>query len=403
MSTSGGGRRGSVRQADNGTWGFIVDVGVGVDRRQTRRRGFATRKAAQAELTRVLGSLEQRTYVPPKRQTLGEFLTDVWLPAIEHTIKPGTFESYRRNVRLHMAGRPIGRRPLQEVEPSELNALYSALMAGDADHRALGARSVAYVATILHRAFRDAVRWQALIRNPAQAADPPRSSAHKEMQTWNGAQLRTFLDSIDHDRLRGCWWLLANTGMRRGEALGLRWSDIDLGAGTIRITRTLITTDAQRKGAPGMAWGTPKTAKGRRTVALDPSTVTALRTHRTRQLEERLAMGADYQDQDLVVCQIDGVPIHPKTISYQFGKATRIAKLPRIRLHDLRHTHATLALRAGVHPRIVQERLGHANVSITLDTYSHVDLDMQAAAARQVAALIIQTDEVTPAFPVTTL
>jgi integrase len=121
---------------------------------------------------------------------------------------------------------------------------------------------------------------------------------------------------------------------------------------------------------------------------LDPATVIALRAHRTRQLEERLAMGGDYQDQDLVVCQLDGTPIHRKTISYQFGKAVRAAKLAAIRLHDLRHTHATLALKAGIHPRIVQERLGHANVSITLDTYSHVDLDMQAAAAHQVAALI---------------
>ncbi len=388
MTAAGVGRRGSVRQAENGTWFLIVDVGVGTDRRQTRRRGFATRKAAQAELTRILGTLEQRTYVVPKRQTLSAFLTDVWLPAIEHTVKPGTFESYRRNVRLHIAGRAIGRRPLQEVDATELNALYAALLAGDDEHRALSPRSVAYVATILHRAFRDAIRWQAVIRNPTEAADPPRPSVRKEMQTWSGAQLRTFLDSVDSDRLRGCWWLLANTGMRRGEALGLRWEDVDLDAGTLRVVRTLITTDVQRKGSPGMAWGTPKTAKGRRTVALDPATVTALRMHRTRQLEERLATGGDYQDQDLVVCQFDGTPIHPKTISYQFGKAARAAKLPAIRLHDLRHTHATLALRAGIHPRIVQERLGHANVSITLDTYSHVDLDMQAAAARQVAALV---------------
>lgn len=114
-------------------------------------------------------------------------------------------------------------------------------------------------------------------------------------------------------------------------------------------------------------------------------------------------MGADYEDQDLVVCQIDGTPVHPKTISYQFGRAARAAKLPRIRLHDLRHTHATLALKAGVHPRIVQERLGRANVWITLDTYSHVDLDMQATAARQVAALITQAEETTPENPVTTL
>jgi integrase len=185
-------------------------------------------------------------------------------------------------------------------------------------------------------------------------------------------------------------WLLTNTGMRRGEVLGLRWEDVDFDAGTLRIVRTLITTDVQRKGSPGMAWGTRKTAKGRRTVGLDPATVTALPAHRTCQLEERLAVGGDYQDQDqdLVVCHVDGTPIHPKPISYQFGKAARAAALPPIRLHDLRHTHATLALRAGIHPRVVQERLGHANVSITLDTYSHVDLDMQATAARQVAALI---------------
>lgn len=138
---------------------LIVDVGVGIDRRQTRRRGFATRKAAQAELTRILGTLEQRTYVVPKRQSLSAFLTDIWLPAIEHTVKPRTFESYRRNVRRHIAGRAIGRRPLsQEVDPTELNALYAAPLAGDAEHQALGPRSVAYVATILHRTFRDAIR-----------------------------------------------------------------------------------------------------------------------------------------------------------------------------------------------------------------------------------------------------
>ena len=137
-----------------------------------------------------------------------------------------------------------------------------------------------------------------------------------------------------------------------------------------------------------MAWGTPKTAKGRRPVAIDPSAVAALRRHRANQLQERLALGSGYADEDLVVCTVAGGPLHPKRLSYYFEKQSKSLDLPRIRLHDLRHTHATLALQAGVHPRIVQERLGHANVSITLDTYSHVDLDMQAAAARRVAALL---------------
>jgi integrase len=377
-----------VKQEPNGTWSLVVDVGTGSDRRQTRRRGFATRRAAQAELTRILSTLEQQTYVPPTRQTVAEFLQQVWLPTIEHSVKPGTFESYRRNVRLHIAGGPLGRCVLQDVTPTDLNALYRTLMAGSPGRRPLSARSVIYIAAILHRALRDAVRWQALIRNPADAADPPRLPARPEMRTWSAGQLSAFLQAVHEERMAGCWWLLATTGMRRGEVLGLRWRDVDLDARTARVTRTLITTDVQRKGSPGMAWGTPKTAKGRRTVVLDVETVRALRTHHERQQAERAALGPAYQDQDLIVCHLDGTPIHPKTVSYQFARAVRLAGLPRIRLHDLRHTHATLALHAGVHPRVVQERLGHANVSITLDTYSHVDLDLQAAAAAQVAALI---------------
>lgn len=393
------GRRGSVRQAANGTWYFIVDIGHGADRQQTRRRGFTSKKTAQAELTKVLTSLDEGTYVAPQRVTLAEFLQLTWLPSIEHTIKPGTFESYRRNVRIHIAGRPLGRRQLQDVGPADLNAHYRLLLAGDEEHRKLSARSVAYIAAILHRCFRDAVRWQNLTRNPADAADPPRPHVKPEMRTWSASELRAFLRSLDHDRLSGCWWLLATTGMRRGEALGLRWSDVDLERKLIRVVRTLITTDVQRKGDPGFSWGTPKTAKGRRTIALDDAAVAALKAHRKRQREERLALGEAYQDQDLVVCEPDGSPVHPKTISYRFGKASRAAGLPTIRLHDLRHTHATLALEAGVHPRIVQERLGHATVSITLDTYSHVDLDLQAAAAARVAALLTAADPDEPGLP----
>lgn len=170
------------------------------------------------------------------------------------------------------------------------------------------------------------------------------------MQTWTGGQLHTFPGHVATDRLSGAWWLLATTGMRRGEVLGLRWADVD------------------------------------------PATVTALKTHRTRQLEERMALGTNYADQDLVVCQLDGSPLHPKNLSYKFGKAAGSAALPAIRLHDLRHSHATLALRAGIHPRVVQERLGHANTSVTLNTYSHVDLELRAAAAKLVAELVTGTE-----------
>lgn len=232
----GTGRRGSIRQSANGTWFFVVDVTQpGGDRRQTRRRGFTTRREAQRELGRVIGSVEDRAYVEPKRQTAATFLQETWLPAVEHTIKPSTFESYRRNVRLHIAERPIGRRRLQQLGPADLNALYALLLAGDAEHRPLSARSVAYVATILHRALRDAVRWQVVVRNAADAADPPRPGRRPIMATWKAQELGQFLEGIANDRHAGGWWLLATTGMRRGEVLGLRWKDIDLDAGRLDL------------------------------------------------------------------------------------------------------------------------------------------------------------------------
>ena len=137
-----------------------------------------------------------------------------------------------------------------------------------------------------------------------------------------------------------------------------------------------------------MAWSEPKTDKGWRTVALDAETVAVLRAHRARQLEERLAAGPEYDDQDLVFATVFGHPVHPKTLSWYFGCAVSRSGLTKIRLHDLRHSYATLALKAGIHPRVVQERLGHANVGITLDTYSHVTMPMQTEAANLVAGLI---------------
>jgi integrase len=363
-------------------------VPAGGKRKQTRRRGFPTRKAAQASLTELLGSLATETYVAPKRQTLAGFLEQTWLPAIKHTIRPSTHESYARNVRLHLAGRPIGKRQLQRLDGAALSALYAELLAGDDQHRPLSSRSVYYVHTIVHRALKDAVKWRAVVRNVADDADPPEQSSPPEMRTWRPAEVRAFLAGTADDRLHAAFVVLLSTGMRWGELLGLRWSDVDLDAGELSIRRTLITVDVQRKGDPGYAWSEPKTKKGRRTIALDSGCVRALREHRRRQAAERLAFGPGYTDDDLVICQADGRPIHPKTFSYYWDRAVRRLGMPRLTVHGARHTWATLALQAGISPRVVQERIGHAHVSITLGTYSHVDLAMQADAAARVAALV---------------
>jgi integrase len=206
------------------------------------------------------------------------------------------------------------------------------------------------------------------------------------MSTWTADQLRAFLDHTAEDRLHAAFVVLATTGMRRGEALGLRWSDVDLTVGRASIVQTVIMVEH------AVRIGSPKTPRSRRTVALDPGTVAVMRRHRQQQLEERLLMGAGFTDRGLVFCRPDGGPLHPERFSRTFAKEAARAGLPPIRLHDLRQTWATLALAAGLHPKIVQERLGHSNVSITLDIYSHVTEGLHSDAADRVAGIIFGTD-----------
>ena len=223
----------------------------------------------------------------------------------------------------------------------------------------------------------------ALSLDTADAADPPKTAeaGRPESITWTADQLRTFLEGTRGSRHWPAYLLLATTGLRRGECLGLRWSDLDLDGARASIRQTVIAVKHTAM------LGTPKTAKGRRTVTLDAGTVAALREHRKRQAAERLLMGAGWTDTNLVFCHVDGTMLHPERFTRGFSNAIHRLGLPPIRLHDLRHGWATLALQAGVHPKIVQERLGHANIGITLDTYSHVVAGLHEDAAEQVAAL----------------
>lgn len=199
------------------------------------------------------------------------------------------------------------------------------------------------------------------------------------MKTWTADQLRAFLDRVRDDRLYAAWRFSATTGVRRGELLGLPWADLDLDTARASIAETLIGARER---------STPKTDSGRRSIALDPETVLALRAHADQQADEMAALGPAYQENGLVFCREDGSPIWPRSFSRMFARHVDAAALPVIPLKNLRHTHATLALQAGVHPKVVQERLGHAKISITMDIYSHAIPAMQADAAATVAALI---------------
>ncbi len=382
--------RGSVVRRGS-KWAVVIELErdpLTGKRRQRWHSGYRTRKEAERARIELLSRVDSGTYVEKSKQTVSEFLTD-WFPAIETTLRPATLYSYQRNMKLHVIPY-LGSMRLSVLDAGALNGLYSRLLTDGSKHYrggGLSARSVRYVHTILHRALRDAVRWGRLARNPADAADPPRAAASSapEMNTWTAQELRRFLDGCEEagDRLYPAWLLLATTGMRRGEALGLRWSDLNLDSGRAAIRQTVIAVNHEVK------IGFPKTAKGRRVITLDGSTVAALRRHRQRQLEDRLVMGRGWRDHGLVFTTAIGEPLHPERFSRNFGNRVTRYGLPRLTLHGLRHTWATLALQAGVHAKIVQERLGHASIAITLDIYSHATPAMQSDAAETVAALVL--------------
>lgn len=380
--------RGHVRKRGK-TWSYVIELPRREDDKRNQKwvSGFDTRKEAESALNTAKAKLQGGSYVAPTRQTVADYLDNDWLPAIRSTIRPSTYESYARNVRLHVVPR-IGGVRLSQLDAGALNTLYAELAASGrawGKPGGLAPRTVQYIHSIIHRALKDAVRWDRLARNVADAADPPRVTAatQREIQAWTSQDLGKFLAAHRDDRLYALWLLLAMTGLRRGEALGLRWSDIDLEAATLSVRQTLITIGDK------IEYGTPKTGKGTRLVTLDSGTIAAMRSHKARQAEEKLALGPSYVDSDLAFTKVEGGPLHPERVSGTFNRRVVSARVPRISVHGLRHTWATLALQANVHPKVVSERLGHANISITLNTYSHVIPAMQTDAANTVARLVL--------------
>lgn len=371
------------------SWYFWIELEPGPDgmRKQKTRGGFKTRRDAEHAFAEFRDEVRRGTFVEPSKLTLSRFLDEEWFPGIRASVRPTTWEHYNRSFRNYI--RPsLGRSLLPNVTPARLNAFYADLLEsgrcnGDASTPGLSPKTVKHVHTMLHKALEDAVRWGHLARNPVSLATPPKPRT-PEMKVWTPEQLRAFVYHARTDRLFAAWLLLVITGMRRGEVLGLAWDHVDLSRGRLSVVRNLTVVRYEH-----VEFSEPKTAKGRRSIALDGTTVAALKEHRKRQQEEQLAAGALWQNSGLVFCRENGAPLHPQTLTRSFQLLGRDAGLPRIRLHDLRHSYATAALSAGIPAKVVSERLGHASIAITLDTYSHVNPAMQEEAADTVARLIL--------------
>lgn len=373
--------QGSVKRSGEG-WKFVVDVGVDPTtgkRRQVQRRGFRTRKLAEMALTDVLAEHHNGGYVRPTKGTTAEYLTS-WLESRAMDLRPTTLYGYRKVItRRIIPG--IGQIDLADLEAALLEAWYGRLLvSGGNKGQGLSAKTVANTAGVLSIALSDAVRLKLLRHNPAAEARLPRRE-HREMTAWTEEETAAFLTAIADERLYPLWRLVLTTGLRRGELCGLRWRDVDLTDGTLEVVQSRVVADE-------VVTGAPKTRAGSRLIALEPDTISALNAWRIRQLEERLAAGSAWTDHGLVFVDELGEPPHPETITRWWREAIVSTGARPIRLHDARHTSATISLRLGVNPKVLAQRLGHADVAVTMRVYQHVTAHDDRAAADALGAAL---------------
>lgn len=375
--------------AKDGTvsWRVRVDMVDPVSgKRRQPQRTYKTRREAEAGMAQWLVEIQQGTAVDRSRQTVAEMLT-YWLDTYaRHNVRPTTLDDYEVTVRVHLIP-ALGHLPIQKLTPAHLQRFYADKLAAGCSPR---------VVQICHRrlsqALDQALSLGLVARNVTRNVTPPRVE-RTEMRTWTAEEARAFLAVAPHSSYGPVWTVLLGTGMRRGEVLGLRWKDVDLDAGTIRIVQSVVPF----KGLGHIQQ--PKTPSARRTVTMAPAIVVALRDHRRRQNEHRLALGDAWHDHGLVFPAANGHPINPDNLRRDYARLIELAGVPRIRIHDQRHTHVTLALQAGAPVGAISQRVGHSRTSITLDVYGHVTMDMQRQAAQAIDAVLFDHDAALPAAP----
>jgi len=365
--------RGQLIKRGENTWLLRVYLGeVDGKRKYQAKTVHGTKKFAEAELRKWVQAIETGTYVEPSKVTVGELL-DRWLRDwAADNVGPTSYERYESIVRQHIKP-AIGHVKLSKLNVLMVNDLYATKRA-----EGLSPRTLRLMHAVLHNALKAAVRWRLIPTNPADGADLPRVG-REEVKALLPEQARTLLRAAEGTPLHIPVLLGLTTGMRIGEICALRWDDVNLEAGTLSITQTLARTSDR-----GLFLKPAKTKRSARLVEIGPDVVRALKAHKVAQAQQRLAAGETWEDNGLVVCGPDGKPIRPSTLNRQLQRLMKDAGLPVLSTHALRHTAATLMLTQGIHPKVVQERLGHASVSITLDLYSHVTPGLQRKAAEAV-------------------
>jgi integrase len=378
--------KGSIRRRGPSSWQVRVYLGRGPDgkRRYGNHGVQGTKRDAERKLAALLHGVHSGSYVEHTRVTLGEYL-NAWLDGYARShVAPTTFERYQQIVEQHLVP-ALGHLALPKVSPAAIKAYYAeAQQSGrKAGKGGLSSTTVLQHHRVLREALQHAVHENLLAVNPAGRVRPPKRQ-RREMRALDEHQALALIEHARETRLYVPVLLATLTGMRRGEILAVRWSDVDLEASTLTVRRSLEETRA------GLRFKEPKSRSAIRTLDLPPLLVDALRSHRAQQAKQRLALGRVWHDEQLVCPAADGSPWRPNSLTPAFRMLIRRLDLPCVRFHDLRHTHASLLLRQGVHPKIVSERLGHSGVGITLDTYTHLLPGMQREAADRLNASFLE-------------
>lgn len=378
--------RGSIIKRSKNSYRIAVSLGKGPEGKY--KQYFETvrgnKRQADNRLSELLTTLHNGTFVKPEKLTVADYL-EQWLKDYAYpNLSPRTAEGYAGIVKGHLIP-AFGKVHLAELRPDMIQRYYSdKLSTGRYDGKGgLSARTVRHHHMCLHSALKNAVKMSLLMRNPVEAVTAPRPK-DKEIQTMNESDINIFLEYAKSTQYYALFYTALFTGMRRSELLGLRWQDVDLLLLQISVNRSLHAL------SNGEIVIRPcKTEESRRLIALSPSTALVLSEYREAQEKLRQSLGMTLSDSDLIFSHFDGKPFLPNTVSHAWKKLAKRIGLNAIRLHDARHTHASLMLKQGIHPKIVQERLGHSSIQITLDTYSHVAPGLQQAAANKFDDIVL--------------
>lgn len=357
-------------------WYIVVDIGIDENgkRKQKWFSGYDRKKDAEKDLAKIINQLETNTFIMPEKTTLEEHL-NYWLENYaKPNLSPTTIYGYEIIINKHII--PIlGKIELQKLKPIQIQRYY------DLKKEELSGKTLVQHHRVLRKALDYAFKLQLIPNNPADAVEPPKAKKYKA-KVLNLEEIEAMLKALKEDKLEVPINLALALGLRRGELLGLKWEDIDLDKGLIHIKHNLVRAGKK------LVLKEPKSDSGVRTLQIPSSLINMLKKHKVKQLEQKIFLGEAYNDKGFVFCREDGEPINPSTFSHWFDDFIKKNNLPDIRLHDLRHTNATLMLKGKVAPKVASKRLGHSNITITMDLYSHVLEDMDKEAANTIDNLI---------------